>query len=186
MAISKKVRFEIFKRDGFTCQYCGRRPPEVVLECDHIDPRAHGGSNDPINLTTACADCNRGKSDKKLGDVQPRPDADLVYLEKQQEIAEAQRYIDASVRLEEVLRDVKWRLGEVWLEYIPSEYAPTQRQWNTWLAQFSPEDIEFAVKRSSGRFQSGKFGTGNTATNNVIRYISGIMNRVREERGSKQ
>lgn len=49
-AVSKRTRFEVFKRDKFTCQYCGRTPPRVVLECDHVDPVAAGGSSDPANL----------------------------------------------------------------------------------------------------------------------------------------
>jgi len=61
-SISKKTRFEVFKRDGFTCQYCGSHPPAVILEPDHIDPVANGGGNDMDNLVTACFDCNRGES----------------------------------------------------------------------------------------------------------------------------
>ena len=34
--LSKKIRFEVFKRDKFTCQYCGRMSPDVILEVDHI------------------------------------------------------------------------------------------------------------------------------------------------------
>lgn len=64
--ISKRVRFEVFKRDCFTCQYCGRVPPTVMLEIDHITPIAEGGGNDDGNLLTACFDCNRGKSDVPL------------------------------------------------------------------------------------------------------------------------
>lgn len=60
-AISNKVRFEIFKRDGFTCQYCGATPPEVVLQVDHIHPVKLGGTNDDGNLTTSCQPCNLGK-----------------------------------------------------------------------------------------------------------------------------
>lgn len=70
-SIGKTKRFEIFKRDLFTCQYCGRTPPNVVLELDHIHPVAKGGSNDNDNLITACMDCNRGKSDNSLEDVVP-------------------------------------------------------------------------------------------------------------------
>jgi len=51
-AISKKMRFEILKRDSFTCQYCGKTPPEAILEIDHIDPVAEGGSNEILNLVT--------------------------------------------------------------------------------------------------------------------------------------
>lgn len=64
--LSKKIRFEVFKRDGFTCQYCGRMAPDVVLEVDHINPVANGGENDIMNLVTSCQDCNRGKGKRKL------------------------------------------------------------------------------------------------------------------------
>ena len=63
---SKQERFQIFERDNFTCQYCGRKPPEVQLEVDHIVPLAKDGTNDEINLITACRDCNRGKGIEKL------------------------------------------------------------------------------------------------------------------------
>jgi len=69
--ISKRVRFDVFKRDGFVCQYCGAHPPGVVLECDHINPVAQGGGNDPDNLVTACLPCNRGKGAVGL-DVVPQ------------------------------------------------------------------------------------------------------------------
>ena len=68
--ISKSIRFEIFKRDSFTCQYCGRKVPEVILEIDHIVPVAEGGNNDAFNLITSCRDCNRGKGKKMLNDMQ--------------------------------------------------------------------------------------------------------------------
>jgi hypothetical protein len=61
-SLSKKVRFDIFKRDLFVCQYCGRKPPAVVLEVDHVIPVSGGGSSDEHNLLTSCFDCNRGKA----------------------------------------------------------------------------------------------------------------------------
>lgn len=66
--ISKKIRFEVFKRDSFTCQYCGKKAPDVVLQIDHINPVASGGNNEITNLLTSCFDCNSGKSDRKLSD----------------------------------------------------------------------------------------------------------------------
>jgi hypothetical protein len=68
MALSKKIRFEVFKRDKFTCQYCGRSAPDVTLQADHIDPKAKGGKDDLLNLITSCTDCNQGKSDRILSD----------------------------------------------------------------------------------------------------------------------
>lgn len=67
-SVGKKVRFEVFKRDSFTCQYCGKTAPEVVLELDHINPVASGGGNDMLNLITACKDCNRGKGARDIDD----------------------------------------------------------------------------------------------------------------------
>lgn len=67
--IPNSVRFEVFKRDSFTCQYCGRKAPDVVLQCDHIQPVASGGGNDPMNLATSCVECNSGKSDKALDET---------------------------------------------------------------------------------------------------------------------
>lgn len=69
MAVSRSKRFEVFKRDNFTCQYCGRKPPSVILECDHLKPRASGGDDEMINLVTSCFDCNRGKRDTELDDT---------------------------------------------------------------------------------------------------------------------
>lgn len=66
--ISKKTRFEVFKRDGFKCQYCGRSAPDVVLEVDHIVSVAEGGPDEMINLITSCRDCNRGKGKRLLSD----------------------------------------------------------------------------------------------------------------------
>lgn len=67
--ISKTMRFEVFKRDGFACQYCGARAPDVTLECDHLFPVVHGGKSGADNLITACVDCNRGKGARPLAEM---------------------------------------------------------------------------------------------------------------------
>lgn len=66
MTLSKTDRFRILQRDRFTCRYCGRCPPAVVLEVDHVHPRSEGGSDDPDNLVSSCLDCNRGKGARLL------------------------------------------------------------------------------------------------------------------------
>jgi 5-methylcytosine-specific restriction endonuclease McrA len=65
-AITPSVRFEVFRRDSFTCQYCGRRAPNVILHVDHIIPVVAGGTNDLANLRTACSVCNQGKGARRL------------------------------------------------------------------------------------------------------------------------
>lgn len=68
-ALSARLRFEVFKRDGFACQYCGAHPPQAVLHVDHIIPVSTGGGDAMGNLTTACQGCNLGKSDVSLSAV---------------------------------------------------------------------------------------------------------------------
>jgi hypothetical protein len=67
-AIRPSIRFEVFKRDKFACQYCGAQAPDVVLHVDHIKPVAEGGDNDLINLVTACRTCNGGNGKTELSD----------------------------------------------------------------------------------------------------------------------
>lgn len=67
-SISKKTRFEVFKRDGFKCVYCGAAAPSAVLVVDHIHPVSKGGENEILNYATACQPCNSGKSDRTLDD----------------------------------------------------------------------------------------------------------------------
>lgn len=69
MAVTKRTRFEVLKRDNYTCRYC--RSAENELTIDHVLPVSLGGSDEPDNLVAACADCNAGKSSSS-------PDADLV------------------------------------------------------------------------------------------------------------
>jgi len=62
------LRWEVLKRDAFTCQYCGRSAPEVKLEVGHITPVSEGGKDTKENLVTACYSCNRGRSALSLRD----------------------------------------------------------------------------------------------------------------------
>lgn len=67
-SIGKRLRFEVFKRDGFVCRYCGANPMTAVLQVDHVVPVSKGGTNDPVNLVTSCFSCNSGKSNIEMGE----------------------------------------------------------------------------------------------------------------------
>lgn len=91
MTISKKLRFEVFKRDGFTCQYCGKSSPRVVLEIDHIIPIIEGGEDNSENLTTSCFDCNRGKGKNLLEEYKEGTDPTeqaILLLERERQLKE--------------------------------------------------------------------------------------------------
>ena len=57
-------RRNIFKRDRFTCQYCGTQPGSEVLTLDHVVPRAQGGESRWDNCVLACVTCNKRKADR--------------------------------------------------------------------------------------------------------------------------
>lgn len=57
-------RRNLFKRDKFTCQYCGHRPGSEELTIDHVLPRSHGGATTWENCVVACIDCNAGKANR--------------------------------------------------------------------------------------------------------------------------
>lgn len=68
MPISKRLRFEVLRRDNFRCFYCGTRANEgKPLAIDHVTPRALGGTDDMANLVAACTDCNIGKTSTAPG-----------------------------------------------------------------------------------------------------------------------
>jgi 5-methylcytosine-specific restriction endonuclease McrA len=80
--LSKK---ELFRRDGYRCQYCGR--PSSHLTIDHVIPRHRGGMYSWENLVSACPACNRRKGGKTLQETHMRllrqpfePSASALYL----------------------------------------------------------------------------------------------------------
>lgn len=119
MAVTKRTRFEVFKRDSFTCQYCGRSAPDVVLEADHIHPRAEGGADDILNLITACYDCNRGKGRTLLTDDQ----AITRQLDQLKELNERREQLEMLVEWRHSLRDLKEQaivaIAAYWNELTP-------------------------------------------------------------------
>lgn len=62
MAVSKRLRFEVLRRDNHTCRYCGAKAPDAKLVVDHVTPETLGGRTVPENLVAACDPCNSGKT----------------------------------------------------------------------------------------------------------------------------
>jgi hypothetical protein len=160
--ISKRVRFEVFKRDLFTCQYCGATPPDVVLEVDHIEAVANGGGNEEGNLVTACFDCNRGKSAVALT-VAPEPLA-----ERAERVAEAEAQLAA---YRAVMRDLEERKDvDAWavLFALYGENFTTKARYSsvrTFLERLPYETVLEAAE-VAGRTRYGK--------DRKFRYFCGI------------
>ena len=122
MPISKRLRYEILRRDNHACRYCGATAPDVPLTVDHVVPVALGGSDDAGNLVTACRDCNSGKaassaSDRVVADV----DADAIrWAAAMRQAAEiAMRERDAIIEVEQAV----WKcFGDELGEYLPNDW----------------------------------------------------------------
>jgi 5-methylcytosine-specific restriction endonuclease McrA len=57
-------RKNIFKRDRYTCMYCGKQPGPEELTIDHVQPKSRGGMMSWLNCTLACVECNKRKANR--------------------------------------------------------------------------------------------------------------------------
>ena len=65
-------RRNIYSRDNYSCQYCGRRFPADDLTCDHVLPRSRGGKAQWNNIVTCCVACNRRKGGRTPAEARMR------------------------------------------------------------------------------------------------------------------
>jgi hypothetical protein len=154
MSLSKKVRFEVFKRDSFTCQYCGRSAPDVMLQVDHIHPRSKDGDDDIVNLITSCADCNQGKSDRLLSDdaVMQRRKRQLDLLQERREQLEMMMEWHRS--LIDLDDQVVEEVAGLWKELVPVYRANKTglESIRKWTKRFSLNEIVEAMRISVDQY----------------------------------
>lgn len=171
--LSKTLRFEVFKRDGFTCQYCGRMAPDVILEVDHINPVANGGENDILNLTTSCRDCNRGKGKRKLSD------RDEVKKQQSQlkELEEKREQLEMMVQWKKELRNLDAQSVQAVEGYLQSEtgygfseYGRTNMLKD--IKQYGVAEVLEAAELSVMQYYDG---TAESVTK-VFNYVGRILN----------
>lgn len=152
--ISKSIRFEVLKRDSFACQYCGRKAPDVLLEVDHIQPVSKGGTNDLLNLITACADCNEGKSDRVLSDstVLDRQRRQLKELQDRREQIELMfRWQKGLLELDD---QVARELTDFWLENVPGTALDGERvrRLKCLKQRFGLEEVIAAIRIAADQY----------------------------------
>lgn len=115
-AVSVRVRFEVLKRDRFTCQYCGKHPPDVLLEVDHVLPVAAGGNNEAENLTTACSECNGGKSDRLLAEGSAPSVSAAAIAHQRDRLEQAKHYLELMQKQRDLVSDQLWLVTVAWAE----------------------------------------------------------------------
>lgn len=175
--LSKSLRFEIFKRDGYRCVYCGITALNAVLHVDHVEPVARGGTNDPSNLVTSCRDCNLGKSAVPLEERKLRAafvnEEEREHGEQLRAFLAVQREIAGAKREAEELVLERWQdlLGD-WPDSLPRQLPRALRD-----VGLDPvlEAVEVVARNPSLRRPLDQ-----------VRYFCGVIRRRREERATEK
>ncbi|MGB3304710.1 MAG: HNH endonuclease [Thermomicrobiales bacterium] len=105
----KLTRREIFIRDGYTCQYCGRQGHELTI--DHVIPRSRGGLHSWDNVVSACRACNHRKGGKSIAEAR-------MLLRKQPHEPRAGMYYTIERRLNSSIEDA-------WQKFLPGFTPPS-------------------------------------------------------------
>lgn len=170
--IPNKLRFEVFKRDSFTCQYCGQSAPNVVLEVDHLLPVSKGGDNDILNLITSCWTCNNGKSNILL--------TDNTMLEKQKaqldELNEKRLQLEMMIEWRESLNNLDDDIAQKIADYFGGQAncdvnETGLKKIKQWTKKFTYQQILEAVELSVNQYV--KKGT-NDETNKAFDMVPRI------------
>lgn len=151
MSVSKRLRFEIFRRDNHTCRYCGQFAPAVPLTVDHVVPVALGGSDQADNLVAACIGCNAGKSSAS-------PDAAHVADVAQDALrwAKAMQVAGQGQEVElQGLLDYIQEVDSIWVWYSSDGISPRPTDWRQSVETFyrypvAPNEWIYAVDKAAG------------------------------------
>lgn len=154
MVVRKKDRFEVFKRDKFTCQYCGRSAPDIVLHADHITPVSVGGTDDLLNLITSCRDCNLGKSNRLLSDDS------AVKLRKQQldDLQERREQLEMMLEWQRSLIDLDQQavedLAAIWDDLVPGYHFNENglRSLGKHIKRFGVKEVIEAMRIATSQY----------------------------------
>jgi hypothetical protein len=175
MSVSTRTRFEVFKRDGFTCQYCGRHPPQVTLEADHVVPKIEGGGDEFENLVTACWECNRGKAGIPLDATAP-----MIDMEAQAEvIRERERQLRGYNEAKREQRERgKHDFDEAWNYWfdmwgattLPKWHCPWESSLKKYIEKLGVEEVKNAIDVTRDRF-------GSRLVADTPRYLGGVLKR---------
>lgn len=99
----KLTRREVFIRDHYTCQYCGRQTRDLTI--DHVVPKSRHGAHTWENLVSACKECNHRKGGKTVQEARMR----LLH----------EPYCPRAGAYYTIQRKLSHELREEWLKFIP-------------------------------------------------------------------
>lgn len=178
MTVSKRLRLEVLRRDGYKCHYC--HTADAPLTVDHVIPRALGGPDIAENLVACCQDCNLGKTsinpdEPLVADVSQQAEAFRKAMEAAKrdvmaDIAKETKYVHTVQRLWENCTS----LDDEYCLPLPDTWPSSARYW----AQIgAPEElIEYAFLVTKERYDNHRI-----PARNAFAYASGIIGNLMEE-----
>jgi hypothetical protein len=175
MAVRPSVRFDVFKRDGFSCAYCGRKPPEVTLEVDHIIPIAGGGTDNTENLVTACVDCNRGKGavplDREPSAIPSLAERTELIREREEQLRAYHDALAEQADRRDAQLDPVWRywFAGYHIDSLPSYQTPTESSLIRYIEALGPDEVMDAMDIVHAKFRR--------PSGNAVRYLFGVLKR---------
>lgn len=143
MAVSKRLRYEILRRDEHRCRYCGAKAPDVRITVDHVVPIALGGSDDPANLVAACVDCNTGKSSVPVG----APLVDDVAADAMRWAAAMKRAAQIQAAQTEARQAYVAEFDAVWCGWKYEDGSAVTRppEWAGYVGKLHDQGLELSV-----------------------------------------
>lgn len=164
MAVTKRTRYEVLRRDNYTCRYC--RSQDESLTVDHVVPSALGGTDAPSNLVACCRDCNAGKSSSSPdAPLVASVEADAVKWAAARKLAAAKLETQANRWRNEVTAFAQnWARWDENADHLPADWSQSV---NSWLDQglTSKQLIEATSIAVSKR---------HVQSDDVFRYVAGI------------
>lgn len=177
--VTKRTRYEVLNRDGFACQYCGAKAPDVELHVDHVIPVALGGDNKPGNLVAACKDCNAGKGASN-------PDSPLVERLSDEAATYALAMANKTAAIVQRLADDRayaMRFHEYWERRAPVPPFTLDEDWRTTVGRWHAQGIPVELLEHAIDVAVAKEKRGGLSLEDVFRYMAGVVYRTLDDEG---
>ena len=177
MTVSKKTRFEVLKRDGFKCVYCGATPTGSALQVDHVVPQSKGGNDDPSNLVTACEPCNNGKRARPLEDRTLK--SNVATEADEEHIEQIRSYLKLQKKIVKARDHVAGVLVDEWKNRIGCDPLPSVVvRFPAIIDEFGFDKIVEAISIVASK---GSRWSGYACQENQAKYFHGILRNWREQ-----
>lgn len=168
---SRRLRFEILKRDGWRCKYCGAVPTQATMVVDHVIPESEGGTDDPANLVTACQPCNSGKSNIGLDTSRlPQPTSKEALHQNAQDIRD---YLNAQKDVVSANDELYDFLSKYWEKNLGFVSVQLRARWSAICQKNTLENIIKAIDITTARTDI-KYETA------LLKYFYGCLRTLRE------